>query len=646
MTEHAPIPRPCGNWPSPVSTDLITGDAVRLSSPGADRGQLYWIEGRPSEAGRSVLVRRAADGSVTDLTPQPYSVRSKVHEYGGAAYLAAAGRCWFVNARDQGIYETAPGEPRLLTSEAGCRYADLELDPLRERLLAICEHHGDGKEAANFLVDVDLATGERRTLVRGADFYSNPRLSPDGRQLAWLCWHHPQMPWDGTELWLADLDETGLPHNPRRVAGSDTESVFQPLWSPDGQLYYVSDADNWWNLYCWDGSDCRQVTREQAEMGLPQWVFGMSTWGLLDEHTAIASLRSPGAQRVVRVNLADGVCQVIAQPFTGIEHLAVQDRCLLALGGSPGQPMALAAAPAGEPTLQLIRHSVSSPLAPDWISQPRYLEFPSAGGSKARGFYYPPTNPGCRPMPGESPPLIIIAHGGPTGATSTIMDLRIQFWTSRGFAVFDVDYRGSTGYGRHYRRSLYGHWGVADVEDCVHGARHLCQQGLADPDRLIIRGSSAGGYLVLCAAAFHDQFRAGASYYGIGELQSLFEHTHKFESRYDRSLLGEGELSELFASRSPARHAEKINTPLIFFQGLDDKVVPPDQSENMYRILRDHGLPVAYLPFDGEGHGFRAAETIAVSLMSELAFYARILGLSPAEPLPTIPLANPPGDGK
>ncbi len=633
---------PYGSWQSRISAELITGESIRLSSPAADQGTLYWIEGRPEENGRSVLVCRGPDGTTRELSPEPFNVRSRVHEYGGAPFVAASGRCWFINFKDQHIYETSPDGPRDLAGYPDHRFADFELDAQRGRLLAVCEEHRAEDEPRNSLVAIDLDSGGLKSLASGQDFYSNPRLSPDGRRLAWLCWNHPNMPWDRSELWVGEFNARGELENCRQLAGSAEESIFQPLWAGDGRLFYVSDADDWWNLYCRDENGSRQVTREKAEMGLPQWVFGMSTYGLVDAHTAVASFKGPGQNTAMTIDLDTGETRKLELPCTAIEHLAVEDGKILLLGGSPAQSNALYCCEPDGSRPETLRQSVTLDLDHAWISQPRYIEFPTSDGQLSRGYHYPPKNPLAQGLDGELPPLIIICHGGPTAGTSTAMDLRIQFWTSRGFAVFDVDYRGSTGYGRPYRRALYGNWGVADVEDCVYGSRALCEMGLADPKRLLIRGSSAGGYLVLCAAAFHRQFSAGASYYGIGELQSLLEHTHKFESRYDSTLLGGGNVNEIIAQRSPARHAENIRMPLILFQGLNDKVVPPEQSENMYKLLLKQGLPVAYLSFEGEGHGFRNSQTIATSLQSELAFYGRILGIAVAGELPEVAIHNLP----
>lgn len=632
---------PYGSWRSPVSTGMITGQSVRLSGASGCGAYTYWIESRPGEGGRSVIVRRGPEGQLTDMNPPPYNARSRVHEYGGGAMLAREGQCWFVNFEDQQIYRCEAGKvPLAVSSQPSCRFADLELDEQRRRLLAVCEDHSGPGHPENLLVAISLADGHLSPLVRGADFYSNPRLSPDAGRLAWLSWNHPHMPWDSSELWVADLDEQGLPQAATRVAGGEGISIFQPQWGPDGKLYFVSDADQWWNLYCWDGSGVRQVTREHAELGQPQWVFGMSTYGLLDQDTALGAFRAGGASDVRRIDLHSGATHSLGLPLDAVEHLALHGKQVLMLAASHDSPPGIYASDSLGGELRLLKESFPLALPGAYISSPEHVRFASGEGAHAHGFFYPPCNPGFQPPPGESPPLIVTCHGGPTAAASAGLDLRVQYWTSRGFAVLDVDYRGSTGYGRNYREALYGRWGVADVEDCVNGALHLAALGKADPGRLLIRGGSAGGYLVLCAAAFHDVFKAGASYYGIGELESMFAHTHKFESHYDRSLLGEGDLAQLLEQRSPARHARSIGMALIFFQGMDDRVVPPEQSEQMVGILRQQGVPVAYLSFEGEGHGFRAAQTISRCLEAELAFYARILQLDVAEPLPELAIDN------
>lgn len=629
VSSHNPARRSaCGTWPSPITTKLITGDSVRLSAPSVDGADIYWVESRPSEMGRSVIVRRSGDGSTRDLVPPPFNVRSRVHEYGGGAYLATAGRCWFVNFDDQQIYEAASTQrPQRLTNLASCRFADMEPDLGRNRLLAVCEDHSGTGQASNSIAQIDLASGQLKTLLEGADFYSNPRLSPDGKQLAWLCWNHPQMPWDGTELWVASLDPQGEVGQARMVAGGARESVFQPQWGQNGSLYFVSDADQWWNLYRWESGTSRQLTHEKAEMGLPQWVFGMSTYGLVDQRRAVAVFRSGGSCQARLVALDSGETRALDLQFSTIEHVEVDAEKLLLLAATDHSPPAVISCALSASRALVLRQGFELALDPKWIARPEHIRFATSNGEAAYGFFYPPTNPDRAPLEHELPPLIVTCHGGPTSAASPGLDLRLQYWTSRGFAVLDVDYRGSTGYGREYRESLYGRWGIADVEDCVNGAQQLAAMGKVDPERLLIRGGSAGGYVVLCAASFHDVFRAGASYYGIGELESMFAHTHKFESHYDRSLLGEGDQGEILAQRSPARHAEKIRMALIFFQGMDDKVVPPEQSERMFEIVKQQGAATAYLAFENEGHGFRNADTISRCLNAELAFYARVLNL-------------------
>lgn len=636
----------CGTWQSPISADLIVGGSVRLVQPGIDGDDIYWIESRPSEQGRSVLVKRRPDGRCTDLTPAPFNARSKVHEYGGGAYRASRGRCWFVNFEDQGIYEAPDGEsPRLLTVADGRRFADLVYDAGRARLIAVCEDHRDPGEPRNYLVSIALADGGIEDFATGYDFYSSPRLSRDGQRIAWICWRHPNLPWDRTELWVADLDATGSPVAGRRVMAAEAEAAQQPVWRDDGSLLFVSDADDWWNLYCWvDDGDCgqaRQITRERAELGQPAWTFCMQNYGVGENGEVVGCFVGDAVSSLRRIDTVSGRTSAIECAYGVIEHLEVDGRRAIMLAGGGDRPMAIVQVDLDTARPRVLREAHELPVEVDDLSFPQAISYRTSDDEHAHALYYPPANQRFCVPPGEAPPLVVTCHGGPTSASTPALDLRIQYWTTRGFAVLDVNYRGSTGYGRKYRQSLYGRWGLADVDDCVYGALHLSRQGLADADRLVIRGGSAGGYTTLCALTFHDTFRAGASYFGIGELESMFAHTHKFESRYDHWLFGlNGNREEIIEARSPARHAERIDCPVIFFQGLDDKVVPPQQSEHLVEILRSKGLPVAYLAFEGEGHGFRRADTIKSCLEAELDFYATILGFGMTDRAPSIEIEN------
>jgi dipeptidyl aminopeptidase/acylaminoacyl peptidase len=615
-----------GTWPSPITPALAASGAVRMSGVKLDGADIYWAEGRPAEQGRNVIVRRRADGHTEDLTPPGFNVRSRVHEYGGGAFTVHQGSVFFVNDADQRLWRQDPGaDPVPLTPAGISRYADLELDRRRARLLCVREEH-DGGEPRNTLVSIPFAGGEPQTLASGADFYASPRLDPDGTHLAYLSWSHPRMPWQGTELWLAALDPQGHPAAPEKIAGGAGESIFQPAFSPSGGLYFVSDRTGWWNLYRAPGQPLWPV---EAELGLPQWVFGLSTYGWVDERTIACAVQQAGTWRLVLLEGEDRT--PVDLPLTEIAYLQTAPGRAVFVGGSPTAPAALwglSVEPGSPATPSRLYQPAGPALDEATLSRPEPVAFPTAGGAIAHGLFYPPHNPGCAGPPGERPPLIVISHGGPTAAASSGLNLGLQFWTSRGFAVLDVNYRGSTGYGRAYREALDGAWGVADVEDCAAGARDLVARERVDGARLAIRGGSAGGYTTLAALAFTGVFRAGASYYGVSDLEALARDTHKFESRYLDSLIGPyPERAELYRQRSPINHADRLSCPVIFFQGLEDKVVPPDQARRMVAALQSKGVPVEYVTFPNEQHGFRRAESIARALEAELAFYTQVFAL-------------------
>lgn len=629
----APTPAPAGSWRSPLTSEQVVAASVRLAQPSVSGDCIYWLEGRPQEKGRVVLVRQDREGHRQDLTPAPFSVRSRAHEYGGGAYLIADDRAFFVNAEDQCIYLVDGDDCRALTRPGSRRFADLCFDGARRRLIAVCEDHAGDGEAQTTLVAIALDDGAVTTLAAGEDFYSSPALDARGKRLAWLSWSHPNMPWDETVLNLAEVNANGELQGQRRLGRRDA-SIFQPTWGNDGKLYYTADYTDWWNLYCHDGESESALTDERCEFALGQWIFGMSTFALLDEDTILAMATRDGLWSLLRVDLPGGhVTRVKGCDYGACDHLAGENgRAALLAGGATTPLSVLAVTLNGDDAeCQLLRSASATAIDPGYLSQPEALSYASGDG-EAHGFYYAPANAAYRLADDEKPPLLVKCHGGPTAATSTALDPRIQFWTSRGFAVLDVNYRGSTGFGRAYRRSLYGQWGVFDVDDCVNGARALIERGLADPRRCLISGSSAGGYTVLSALAFRDTFAAGASYYGIGDLALLTDETHKFEARYTERLVGPWPAARaLYRERSPLHHADGIGCPVIFFQGLDDKVVPPNQALSMVAALRERGLPVAYVPFEGEGHGFRNAANIRYALDAELAFYGRVLGFEPAD---------------
>ncbi len=619
-----------GFWKSPITSDLVAGESLRLGQVALASEDVYWSEGRPAEDGRSVIVRLRPGGVPEDVQPAPFNARTRVHEYGGGAFVVDGETVYFSNDRDQRIYRVSPtAEPQAVTPEGPWRYADAAVDRVRQRLICVREDHSNpAAECVNTLVAIDLEKeGETRVLVVGNDFYSNPVLNPAGTQLAWLTWDHPNMPWDGTELWLADLNADGLPLGPRRIAGGPEESVFQPQWSPDGDLYYVSDPTGWWNLYRHDPAGALPLASMDAEFGSPQWVFGQSIYALSATHGVIFACAQAGVWRLGRMDLGGGAIDWIETPYTEISQLRACGSTVVFRGASPIEPPSIVAIDLDTGGSRVLRRAFEvEPEAEKHFSPARPIEFPTAGGLTAHAFYYAPRNVDYEAPEDELPPLIVKTHGGPTGATSSELSLESQYWTSRGFAVLDVNYGGSTGYGRAYRERLAGRWGVVDVEDCVHAAEYCVEQGWCDAGRLIIKGGSAGGYTTLAALAFCDVFQAGASYYGVGDLEALARDTHKFESRYLDKLIGPyPESRALYEERSPIHAIENLSAPVIFFQGSEDKVVPLEQAEAMVGALRAKGVPAAYLLFDGEQHGFRRAETVRRCLDAELYFYGVML---------------------
>ena len=633
-----------GSWKSPITSELIVSDVVGFGQTALDGEDVYWLEGRPTEGGRSVIVRRTADGVIEDVIPAPFNVRSRVHEYGGGAYTAHQGTVYFVNFTDQRIYRVIPGgKPEALTPESKRRYADLVVDEKRNRLICVVEDHSkEGQEAENSLVSIDLETGEiAEVLDEGNDFYGYAVLSPDGNKLAWLTWNHPNMPWDGTELWTAEITENGKLQRREMVAGGDAESIFQPGWSPDGTLYFISDRSEWWNLYRWDGESVQHILDMDAEFGRPQWIFGMSNYGFMSPQTILGVYTRNGIWHLGMIDVENGKLTEIDNPYTGLVFIQVSHERLVCLAESPTMLAGVCLYDALEDRWETLRLSTDMKVDEGYISVAQSLEFPTANNLTAHGLYYPPKNDDFTAPESEKPPLLVISHGGPTAASNSSMSLKLQYWTSRGFAVLDVNYGGSTGYGRSYRTRLNGQWGVVDMEDCENGAKYLADEGLVDSERLIIRGGSAGGYTTLCALIFGDTFTAGASYFGVGDLEALALDTHKFESRYMDSMVGPyPEMKDVYDQRSPIKHAHKLNCPVIFFQGLDDKVVLPAQSEEMFKVVRAKELPTAYLAYEGEGHGFRKAENMKKSLDSELYFYSKVFSFDLADPVEPIEIEN------
>lgn len=641
---------PYGSWKSPLTSELIVRGAVGLTQVVLDGEDAYWIEVRPGEGGRSVIVRRGADGANLDITPVGFNARTRVHEYGGGDFTVADGMIYFSNFADGRLYLQAPGVgPRPLTpAGVDMRHADMVVDRGRQRLICVREDHTvEGREAVNTLVGIELDgdaaedTGGR-VLVSGSDFYSSPRLSPDGRRLAWLSWNHPNMPWDGCELYVGEFGHDGSLQKIERVAGGGSESIFQLQWSPDSTLYFVSDRSGWWNLYR-SGSNGRvePLCEMQAEFGLPQWIFGMSTYAFESGESIICTYTERGTMRLARLDTATGKLEPIETPYTDITFLRASSGRAVFRAGSPTETGRIVSIDLATSQTTVLRRVSDVTIDDGYLSIPQAVEFPTTDGQTAHAFFYPPRNRDYTAPPGERPPLLVKSHGGPTAAASTTLRLEIQYWTSRGVSVLDVNYGGSTGYGRVYRERLRGQWGIVDVDDCVNGARYLIERNEVDEQRCTITGSSAGGYTTLCALTFRDLFKAGASHYGVSDCEALAKETHKFESRYLDGLIGPyPERADLYRERSPIHFTDRLACPVIFFQGLEDKIVLPNQAEMMVEALQAKKLPVAYVPFAGEQHGFRRAENIRRALDGELHFYSRVFGFDLADEVEPVLIEN------
>jgi dipeptidyl aminopeptidase/acylaminoacyl peptidase len=653
---------PFGSWVSPVKANLLASAGIGLGAVSVSGRDVYWLEGRPLEKGRQVAVRWTSEGAKVDVTPPGYNTRTTVHEYGGGAYLVHGKTIFFSNFSDQRMIRIDPGgEPRFITPEPqaewGLRYADgrmlsdgRRIVCVRQRLLPDSQVAKAGVQPsipqyANELVILPAdGSREPKIIASGHDFYSNPRPSPNGRKLTWLCWDHPRMPWDGTELWVADMALDGTLSNPQRVAGGPDESVFQPEWGRRDELYFVSDCTNWWNLYAWQDGTIRPLASLEAEFGAPQWVFGQSQYVVLSDGRIACIYTFDGMNHLGLIPAGGGSLRTLEIGYSGLYSIATDGENLYLAGGSPVESPAILKVDSKLGAVEVLQRSSTVRIDPGYVSIPRQIEFPTENGLTAYALFYPPTNQDYAAPPGEKPPLIVISHGGPTGATDAVFSLSKQYWTSRGFGVVDVNYGGSTGYGRAYRQRLNGHWGVVDVQDCINAARFLIDQGEADERRVIVRGGSAGGYTTLVALTMHRFFKAGASYYGIADLEPFVADTHKFESRYLDSLIGPyPEAKALYRQRSPINYVEQIACPMILFQGLEDRVVPPSQAEIMVQGLEAKKLPYAYLAFEGEQHGFRKAENIQRSAEAELYFYAHVFGFELGEPVEPVDIRNAQG---
>ena len=636
---------PYGSWRSPVTAQMLVERAVSLSQVVVDGGDVYWNEGRPAEAGRQVVVRLpagAASEDAQDVLPDGFSARTLVHEYGGQSFAVRDGVLFFSNFSDQRLWRLdRSGVPAPLTPEGeparSVRFADPVVTPDGRSVVCVRERHTDDDVVNDVVAVATDASGRIETLVAGHHFFSAPRVSPDGSRLAWLSWDHPNMPWDGTELWVADL-VGGLLVDPQRVAGGSEQSISQPRWSPTGVLHYVSDRTGWWNLYTEHGDALAPI---EAEFTGPDWVFGQSTYTFLADGRLVASWNDAGGARIgiVEGGTAHAIDAGGLTSFASV--LALGPSTVVAVAGSPTEAPAVVRIDLDTGQVGVLRRSREMTLDPADVSVPQPIEFPTEGGRTAHALYYPARNHEFAGPDDERPPLIVISHGGPTSATSSVFNLAIQYWTTRGIAVVDVNYGGSTGYGREYRERLAGAWGIVDVDDCVNAARFLADRGEVDGERLVIRGGSAGGFTTLAALVFRDVFAAGGSHFGVGDLALLARDTHKFESRYLDKLVGPyPEAETVYRERSPSFAADRISCPVILFQGLEDAVVPPAQAEAIAEALRDNGIPLTYLAFEGEQHGFRKAETIVAVAEAELSFYGQVLGFTPTGDVGPVAIEN------
>jgi len=663
----------CGSWPSSITADLLSENNISLSEPRIDGDTLYWLENRPHEQGRNAIVQMKDDGSKRDILPQSLNVRSRVNEYGGGSYCVANNIVYFVLADDQRVYRLdlnkASSYPQALSPEAANRrYGNLVFDFHRQQIIAVCEDHGESlipgenQEASTYLVSIRASiqtnnsedeTASPMILLRGADFYSSPAISPDGKQITWLSWNHPNMPWDASECWVANIDNKGQLSEETLVAGGDNESIFQPTWSPDGRLYFLSDKNNWTNLYRYHNNKVTIILEKNLDFATPQWVFGLSTFGFISAEKIVCCYSLLGIWKLAIIDCKENTAAsllTIETELNDISAVQANQQGGVFIGASATSFPALYQINDQHKTTE-IHQSNTLKINAGELSAAQRITFPTLHntdtGAKnedqelGHAFFYPPRNKSFTANEKELPPCIALCHGGPTTATRASLNLKIQYWTNRGFAIVDINYRGSTGYGRHYRDQLKGKWGIVDVEDAIACVNFLSKEKRIDKEKLAIKGGSAGGYTVLAALTFHEVFKAGASYYGIGNLETLATDTHKFESRYLDSLVGPyPEQQSVYYQRSPLNFVEKLNCPIIFLQGLQDKVVPPDQAEEMVSALDEKKIPHAYVQFENEGHGFRQSGNIKRAIEAEYYFYSQVFGFNFTDTIEPVAIAH------
>jgi dipeptidyl aminopeptidase/acylaminoacyl peptidase len=648
--------RPYGTWPAKVGADTLSRmPASGFSSVDVQGGRVRWAESRAAEGGRVVVVEEA-NGGVVDVTPPGFNARTRVHEYGGGAVWYDGDVVFFSEYSTGRLYRQGGigAEPVAVTPEPSTpnalRYADGSVTPDGATVVCVRERHVDGAVHNELVAFPADGSAEPVIVSAGHDFFAAPRVDPSGRRLAWLTWDHPLMPWDGTQLWIAEIGAGGALGHPRLVAGGAEESVIDVQWSPNGALHFCSDRNGWWNLYRVepDGTQLPLTTLEDGELGYPPWVFRMHRYAFLDDGRIACVVTRAAVDSLEVLDPSTGRLESVGLGWTAYDltALASGDGRLVFGAASPTEPETLVAWGPVTGSEQRLRRSLAVELDPAGISTPQAISFPTDDGGIAHAFFYPPVSPGCEGPAGERPPLRVICHGGPTGHSQPYLSPRVQFFTQRGIGVVDVNYRGSSGYGRAYRRLLDGRWGDTDWRDCVAAARFLAAAGEADPERTWVEGGSAGGYAVLCALVFDPTaFTAGVSLFGVADVEALARDTHKFESRYLDTMIGPyPERADLYRQRSPVHFADRLERPLLLFQGLDDRVVPPAQAEMMVEALDRKRIPYAYVAFEGEGHGFRRGENIRRALEATLVFVARVFGFEPADELQPLEITHLDGD--
>lgn len=625
------IKAPAGAWPSPISAEATTQDRVQLGDVVVDGTDLYWTELRFNESGRYVIVKQDKDGNITDnLLPKNFNARTRVHEYGGAPYTVHNGNIYFTNFDDQLLYRLTPGEEPVALTQQGYRFADIKWTP--KGLVAVGEDHTDKDNVQNFIALINPLLGEMRKLATGKDFYSSPTVSADGNKIAWISWKHPNMPFNNTELWYGDLGTTRIRNKKQVDANHHNQAFLQPQWDKNNKLYVISDKDNWWNLYQVNRQNLgKKIVDVQSEIGGPAWWFGYADWQFYKKGI-VCSYEEQGQRRIKHIIKGENhdISPNVAMYHNYSQMRIIGDEIAVIAGG-PLTPHELIRVNPANNEYSVVKASMIHTIDSDNLSQPEHITFPTTDEDEAHAFYYPPKNKQYECQEGEKPPVVVMSHGGPTANCGANFNAEIQYWTSRGYAVVDVNYRGSTGYGRAYREKLNGKWGVYDIDDCIACVKHLGEQGAVDAKRACITGGSAGGYTTLAALAFRQAFAAGASHYGISDLKALCDDTHKFESHYLPGLLGGTyeETPDIYDARSPIKHVNNFNVPIILFQGSEDKIVPPNQAEMIYNAVKEKGIASEYVLFNGEQHGFRDAKNRQTALTKQLAFFNTALGIKP-----------------